>query len=603
MRYNPSRTLLASAIASIILAGCGGGSGGGSKNSSSASSSNSSVAANAAPIFTSSNSASRNEGTNKDSGYMAVATDTDMDALSFIVSGGADKALFSIDATGGLLSFIEIPDYEAPTDSNKDNVYEVEISVSDGKGGKASQLISITVKNLSAQMKITRLEKSSDTEIIPGNTLVASADCDGCDSALIHYEWYVEDKSEPVSITNKYEVQAADRLKKITLKATPYASFGDNGPTESVVMVRNQIKALFNSYSHAFAALKTNGDVITWGYYNVEYAHGQNLSHIKSLSGNERVIAAVSDNGTLTMWGTRRMTATDVKKVIFGGANFALFKSNGDLELPQFDTTDANLTHVKDVVISGPFAAVLKDDGSLFTLGDTTSTKLTQVKSVVGTSDYSDTQTGLFVASTGAFAALKADGSVVAFGDISVGGDSAGKDLSHVVSVVANGKAFAALKDDGSVVTWGDSNFGGDSTGKDLTHVVKIVSNYGAFAALKENGTVVAWGDAYYGGDSQGLVFSNVKNIFKSKHGFDALTADGSVIEWGTPVAWTEYVYLDPSIRLVDIFEARGLKIGVKNDGEVIAWGDIGYGGTGVDYGVDLMPQDLVLSSTLDPEI
>ena len=62
--------------------------------------------------------------------------------------------------------------------------------------------------------------------------------------------------------------------------------------------------------------------------------------------------------------------------------------------------------------------------------------------------------------------------------------------------------AFAALKADGSVVTWGHADFGGSTT----THtpldatlssgVTQIFSTGEAFAALKADGSVVTWGDA-----------------------------------------------------------------------------------------------------------
>ena len=66
-----------------------------------------------------------------------------------------------------------------------------------------------------------------------------------------------------------------------------------------------------------------------------------------------------------------------------------------------------------------------------------------------------------------AYAALKADGSVVTWGDIASGGNSSAVAVqlaSGVNAVFANQTAFAALKADGSVVTWGDSTSGGDSS-------------------------------------------------------------------------------------------------------------------------------------------
>ena len=39
----------------------------------------------------------------------------------------------------GQLNFVDDPDFETPLDANGDNVYEVEVVVSDGQGGTASQ--------------------------------------------------------------------------------------------------------------------------------------------------------------------------------------------------------------------------------------------------------------------------------------------------------------------------------------------------------------------------------------------------------------------------------------------------------------------------------
>merc|ERR1712185_384549 len=57
-----------------------------------------------------------------------------------------------------------------------------------------------------------------------------------------------------------------------------------------------------------------------------------------------------------------------------------------------------------------------------------------------------------------AFAALKADGSVVAWGNISTGGDRSNVQEQVAVdvqSIYCSDKAFAALKTDGSIIVWG----------------------------------------------------------------------------------------------------------------------------------------------------
>ncbi|RJF96743.1 DUF4347 domain-containing protein [Noviherbaspirillum cavernae] len=77
-----------------------------------------------------------------------TATDADGNTLSFSISGGADAAKFAIDNATGALSFISAPNHEAPTDANGDNIYVVQVRVSDGNGGTFSQTINVTVTDV-----------------------------------------------------------------------------------------------------------------------------------------------------------------------------------------------------------------------------------------------------------------------------------------------------------------------------------------------------------------------------------------------------------------------------------------------------------------------
>ena len=72
-----------------------------------------------------------------------------------------------------------------------------------------------------------------------------------------------------------------------------------------------------------------------------------------------------------------------------------------------------------------------------------------------------------YVASDGAFAAVKANGCVVTWGDEFYGGDSTliqSMLRSDVLQVTGAAYAFTAVKKDGSVVTWGDTESGGDNS-------------------------------------------------------------------------------------------------------------------------------------------
>ena len=75
------------------------------------------------------------------------ATDPEDDALVFSISGGADAALFEIDADGEL-RFIAGPDFEAPGDADGDGVYSVEVMVTDAAGASDRKTYDVTVEDV-----------------------------------------------------------------------------------------------------------------------------------------------------------------------------------------------------------------------------------------------------------------------------------------------------------------------------------------------------------------------------------------------------------------------------------------------------------------------
>ncbi|MFD2110464.1 cadherin repeat domain-containing protein, partial [Thiorhodococcus fuscus] len=78
-----------------------------------------------------------------------AATDPDVgDSLTYSLSGGADQAKFSLDATSGALNFIVAPDYEAPTDADANNVYVVQITATDIYGASDTQTLNVSVSDV-----------------------------------------------------------------------------------------------------------------------------------------------------------------------------------------------------------------------------------------------------------------------------------------------------------------------------------------------------------------------------------------------------------------------------------------------------------------------
>lgn len=110
------------------------------------------IAVNTAPTITSNGggaSAAVSIAENAAAVTTVTATDADLPAqtLTYAIAGGADAALFTINGSSGALSFTAAPNFEAPSDANGDNVYEVTVQVSDGALTDTQQ-ISVTVTNV-----------------------------------------------------------------------------------------------------------------------------------------------------------------------------------------------------------------------------------------------------------------------------------------------------------------------------------------------------------------------------------------------------------------------------------------------------------------------
>ncbi|CAE7772121.1 USP [Symbiodinium sp. CCMP2592] len=142
-------------------------------------------------------------------------------------------------------------------------------------------------------------------------------------------------------------------------------------------------------------------------------------------------------------------------------------------------------------------------------------------------------------AATSAFAVIRSDATVVAWGIPQVGGDCSAvqEQLQHVQSIQATWDAFAALRTDGTVVTWGDPFGGGDSSSvqSQLCNVCHVQSTARAFAAIKADGSVVTWGSRANGGDCSAVrdQLYSVQQIQSTRMAFAALREDGSVVTWG----------------------------------------------------------------------
>jgi VCBS repeat-containing protein len=104
-----------------------------------------------------------------------AATDADVgQTRSYSIVGGADAAKFTINSMTGALSFASIPNYESPTDSGGNNVYDVTVQASDGHGGTATQAIAVTLTNVNEGPTGLTLTGSTVAENATNGTVVGT---------------------------------------------------------------------------------------------------------------------------------------------------------------------------------------------------------------------------------------------------------------------------------------------------------------------------------------------------------------------------------------------------------------------------------------------
>ncbi len=110
---------------------------------------------NRTPVFTSPASASVPENTSAIA-YFATATDADNNPLTFSISGGADRAEFSLSGSGAL-SFVSLKSFAAPTDADRNNIYLVQLTVSDGTASATLDLAVSVTSTASGGFQVRRV--------------------------------------------------------------------------------------------------------------------------------------------------------------------------------------------------------------------------------------------------------------------------------------------------------------------------------------------------------------------------------------------------------------------------------------------------------------
>ncbi len=221
----------------------------------------------------------------------------------------------------------------------------------------------------------------------------------------------------------------------------------------------------------------------------------------------------------------------------------------------------------KFVMVTGTEHAFagLKSDGRVYAWGDNYHGRVSDVPNLPA--DIVSISFGYVFGS-----ALKSDGTIKIWGINdstirTVPGPNAG-----FIGVASGSSHVLALKVDGSIVTWGNNGNGQCNVPYPNRAFTAVSAGFAHSLGLKSDGTIVAWGD------------NGQCNVPPPNNGFVAIAAgyahsmglkyDGSIVVWGNNGSGQYYVP-SPNKDFVEIVANSNADhcIGIKANGSIVSWG------------------------------
>jgi len=373
-------------------------------------------------------------------------------------------------------------------------------------------------------------------------------------------------------------------------------------------------------------ALKADGTAVAWGQWKgTEFGVPGGLSNIVAIGAGYGRAVAVKGDGTVVGWPTGPYDGPRVRDGVSGVSTVALgeyitlaLKKDGMVEVIAGSIEGTPQTGGFIAIAAGRrHALALRDDGSLIVWGEDDarhggclSGAGNQLPVGVAGSDGEylllmedgrATSLGIGIPSNlghvsaidigatgfakiGFCLALRADGTVVAWGDNRDGQCNVPKELSDVVAIAIGdpgsgpGRSLEghclALRSDGTVEAWGNDEYGQCKVPSDLENAVAIAAGWRHSLALRADGTVIAWGAL----DAAPADLAEVVAIAAGEEHNLALKADGTVVAWGNNTKGQCNVPKGLT-GVVAITAGEGRSLALKADGTVVAWGlNDGYG-------------------------
>lgn len=358
------------------------------------------------------------------------------------------------------------------------------------------------------------------------------------------------------------------------------------------------IPTVFNT-DKAFALLKHNGSVVTWGDSSTGGSAPSDLSNVVDIFSNPVAFVALKKDGTAVPWGDSSKggsflptftpgedpeTLDNIKSVIGSAGAFTAIKTDGTvIAWGDADFGGVIPSHIKnllvdivEVVSTDRYFAARNTDGEIFIWGNGANAYHKFDVNKSGSVTALDTNIIITQVSQGIYRSscdVDRSGSVTSLDSLQVinylSSNSTAYDsgFTNVKKIYSNKHAFAFLKNDGSVFVWGDENKGGN-TGTNqqyLTNVKEIYNTDQAFLAHREDNKIVVWGDIDTTAGPASDFYSEVLEVFPSRYAFGL-----SYIVQGT---------LAPYVKLTQYFDVVGsVAPGKENLAQSVYFGDQNIG-------------------------
>jgi hypothetical protein len=306
----------------------------------------------AAPVITSNGggtSASVSVAENATVVTTVIATDADTPSgsLSYSISAGADADAFTINASTGVLSFVTAPNFEDPTDTGANNIFNVTVRVSDGSNTD-SQAIAVTVTNAAeppAAPVITNNGGGSSASIslVENTSLVAIITATDADTPTASLAYSLAGGVD----ASKFSINSSSGV--LTFISSPNFESPSDVGLNNVYNVVVQVSDGSLTDSQAIAVTITNAD------------ETPSVPVITSNGGGSTTTISTAENTSVvtTVTATDADTPTEsLTYSIIGGvdaAKFVLGASTGVLAFitpPDFENpTDVGVNNIYEVVV------------------------------------------------------------------------------------------------------------------------------------------------------------------------------------------------------------------------------------------------------------